>query len=296
MKDYQSLLLIYNPGAMKGEIENHIPHIKQRLLLRYKTVDSMSSQDVNGAEILANKYASKYDIIVSCGGDGTLNQVMNGVIKSGEQTVVGILPLGTCNDVAKTLNIPTDIDKAVDCLLRMNTTKYDLMFDGNKYISYSLATGYLTQCAYSASMKSKKRFGRFAYIFRAIKDLFKVNKLPLTINADGERFNDKFLYFMLVNGVSIGGFKINKGDNLDDGKVKMVMIRRRKGLGSLFAMLRLFLHGISRMKNNKYIVVRDVKKVHIENHSNSPFTMDGEKIAFLKKDISVSTSIEVIKG
>ncbi len=281
---------------MKGEIENHIPYIKQRLLLRYKTVDSMSSQEANGAEILATKFAGKYDIIVSCGGDGTLNQVMNGVIKSGEKSIVGIIPTGTCNDVARTLEVSQNIDKAIDSLLRLNTTKYDLMFDGDKYMSYSLAAGYMTQCSYAAPTKLKRVFGRVAYVFTAIKDLFKVDKLPITVTADGERFNDKFLYFMLANGVSIGGFKMNKGDRLDDGKVKMVLVRRSKGIGCLFALIKLFLKGVGSMKNNKYVIVREVKNIHIENHSNASFTMDGEKIDFLKKNVTVSTSLEVIKG
>lgn len=281
---------------MKGEIENHIPRIKQRLLLRYAIVDSMSSQDINGAEILAQKYASKYDIIISCGGDGTLNQVVNGVMKSGENTAIGILPCGTCNDVARTLNISNDLDKAVDSILRLNTTRYDLMYDGERYMSYSLATGYMTKCSYSASSKSKKRFGRLAYVVSAIKDLFRIDKLPITVTADGERIHDKFLYFMLVNGISVGGFKMNKDDNLTDGKVKLVMIRRKKGLGCLFAMIKLFIRGISAVKNNKYIIVKDVSNIHIENHANSPFTMDGEKTKFLKKDIKVVSSLEVIKG
>jgi len=296
VKDYSSILIIYNPGAMKGEIENHIPRIKQRLLLRFSIVDSMSSQDINGAEILAQKYASKYDVIVSCGGDGTLNQVINGVMKSGENTAVGILPCGTCNDVARTLNIPKKLDQAVDSLLRLNIIRYDLMYDGSRYMSYSLATGYMTKCSYSATSKSKKRFGRFAYVITAIKDLFNVDKLPITVTADGERLHGKFLYCMLVNGVSVGGFKMNKDDNLSDGKVKLVMIRRTKGLGSLFAMIKLFIGGIRSVKKNKHVIIRDVSKVFIENHANSPFTMDGEKTKFLKKNVSVVSSLEVIKG
>ena len=108
----KSVLVIYNPGAKRGKIEEIIPNIKQRLSLRFSPVDFMPGQTANGAEELAKQYADKYDIIVSCGGDGTLHQVVNGVAKSGHSPIIGILPYGTCNDVARTLNIPKKLDKA----------------------------------------------------------------------------------------------------------------------------------------------------------------------------------------
>ena len=80
MKSYSSILIIYNPNALKGKIDEVIPHIKQRLLLRYSQVDAMFSPETDGAEALAFKYASKYDVIVSCGGDGTLHEIVNGVM------------------------------------------------------------------------------------------------------------------------------------------------------------------------------------------------------------------------
>ena len=197
MKVYSSVLLIYNPNAMKGKIEEFLPKIKQRLFLRYQVVDAMTSHDSNGSENLAFKYASKYDVIVSCGGDGTLHQVINGVMKSGANPLIGLLPFGTCNDVAKTLKIPFNLDKALDCILRLNTTNYDLIFDGKDYVTYSMATGYLTQCSYCATKKSKKAIGKLAYIFSALKNVFKFKSIPLTVTYDGERVHGKFLYFML---------------------------------------------------------------------------------------------------
>ena len=160
MKDIQSILIIYNPNAMKGKVNEFLPKMKQRLSLRYSVVDAVSSPENDGAETLAFKNAGKYDVIVSCGGDGTLHNVINGVMKSGFNPIVGILPFGTCNDVARTLGIPHNLDKALDCILRLNTTSYDLMFDGEKYITYSMATGYLTKSTYSASNKAKRRFAK----------------------------------------------------------------------------------------------------------------------------------------
>ena len=281
---------------MKGKIDEHLPYIKQRLLLRFPTVEAMYSPTEDGAEALAYKNAGKFDIVVACGGDGTVNQVINGVVKSKANTVVAILPFGTGNDMARTLNIPLDLDKALNSILRLNLTNYDLMFDGTHYITSSLATGYLTSVTYSTSNKAKKRMGRFAYFLSCLKQMFKFKTLPITITCDGERIHDKFVYFMLLNTVGVGGFKINEVDNFGDGKVKMVLIKKSKFLGSFFSFIKLFTRGLNAVKKSKLIIIKNVKNIEIENHSNSPFTMDGEKIKFLKKTITISTPITIVKN
>ena len=277
---------------MKGRIEEKLPMIKQRLLLRFTTVDLIATTP-EGAEDIAKNNAIKYDIIISCGGDGTLHQVVNGVMKSGSETVVGVLPFGTCNDVSRTIGVPFDLNKAIDCIMRLNVSNYDLIFDGNEYATYTLAAGYLTSTSYSASSSSKKKLGRLAYVFSGIKSLFKFRTYPITIKADGERIHDKFSYMMLINGKSAGGFKINKCDKFDDGKVKLVIIKGNR-FSSFCAFVGLFLFGIKAVRKSKSVIIRDVKKVDIENHSNVAFTFDGEKTKFLKKSLSIVSNLKII--
>lgn len=280
---------------MKGKVNEFLPKMKQRLSLRYSVVDAVSSPENDGAETLAFKNAGKYDVIVSCGGDGTLHNVINGVMKSGFNPIVGILPFGTCNDVARTLGIPHNLDKALDCILRLNTTSYDLMFDGEKYITYSMATGYLTKSTYSASNKAKRRFGRFAYFLSALRCVFKFDNLPITVVCDDERIHGKFAYFMLINGVSAGGFELNKNDKINDSKVTAVLIKRTKWLGSFFTFLKLFLFGLNSIRKSKNSIIKSVETIEIENHANAPFELDGEKTKFLKKKIKVNSKLTIIK-
>lgn len=295
MKDIKSVLIIYNPNAMKGKISEFVPHMKQRLLLRYEKVDAVATP-VEGAEETAFAFAGKYDMLISCGGDGTLHEVINGVMKSGSQPIVAIFPFGTCNDVARTLNIPFNLDKAIDCALRLNTTSYDVMFDGKDYITYALATGYLTQASYSASSKVKKKIGRLAYVFSGIRCLFHFDALPITINCEGERIHGKFVYMMAMNGESVGGFKLNKNEIVNNDKVKLVLIKRGKGISSLFTFVKLFLFGIKSIVKSKNAIVREVSHFEIENHANTPFTFDGEKAKFLKKKIQVKKLQNIVRN
>lgn len=280
---------------MKGKIDEFIPKIKQRLLLRYPQVDAMFSAEIDGAETLAFKFASKYDVIVSCGGDGTLHEVINGVMKSGANPVVGILPFGTCNDVARSLGIPLNFDKAIDCLLRMNLTNYDLMYDGKDYITYSVATGYLVKSTYSATQKSKQKFGRFAYFMSALKCLFKLKAIPVTITCDGTRYHNKIAYCMFLNGESAGGFALNKGTSINNEKVTFVMIKKTNAISNFFTFIKMFMFGVNSIRKYKSVVVREVSNFEIENHANASFILDGEKVKFLKKSIQVGNSITIIK-
>ncbi len=277
---------------MKGKVGDFLPHIKQRLSLRYSQIDSMATP-VEGAEELAFTYAPKYDMLISCGGDGTLHEVINGVMKSGSQPIIAIFPFGTCNDVARTFKIPFNLDEAIDCVLRLNTTSYDVMCDGQDYITYTLATGYLTQASYAASSKIKRKIGRLAYVFAGIRCLFQFKAIPLTITCDDERIHGKFVYMMAMNGESAGGFKLNKGEIINNGKVKVVLIKKRRGC--FFTFIKLFLFGIKSIMKSKNAVVREVKNFEIENHSNTPFTLDGEKAKFLKKKIQVKQVMSIVK-
>ena len=295
MKNYSSILIIYNPSAMKGKINEFIPKIKQRLLLRFSQVDAMYSANTKGAENLAFKFASKYDVVVSCGGDGTLHEVVNGVMKSGANPVIGVLPCGTCNDVARSLGIPKKLDKAIDCLLRMNTTNYDIMFDGKEYITYSIATGYLVKSTYSATEKSKQKFGRFAYFMSSLKCLFKLESIPVTVTCDGTRYHNKIAYLMFLNGENAGGFKLNVGVDVGNGKVKFVMIKRTNAFLNFLTFIKMFMFGVKSIRKHKSVVIREVQNFEIENHANASFILDGEKIKFLKKSVEVTSGITIIK-
>lgn len=293
MKTYSSVLIIYNPNAKKGKIEELIPYIKKRLSLRYPIVEAMAGLTEFAAEELSMSYADKYDIVVSCGGDGTLHQVINGVAKSKANPLIGVLPYGTCNDVSHTLNIPQNLDKAIDCILRLNTCKYDIMFDGKNYITYSLAAGYFTPVSFSASGKLKKSFGRFAYFLSALK-YCSAKYLPCTITYKDQHYNGPVAFIMLINGRSVAGFKLNKNEDISNGKAKLVIVKGLKKIPTFFRFLKIFLFGIKSVKNNKKIIVDDVDSIEIKNHANVPFAVDGEKELFLKKNITVTSPITFI--
>ena len=136
---------------------------------------------------LARKNAEKYNVVVVAGGDGSIHNVINGVKQSKGRPTLGFLPYGTVNDVCRTLNVPKDLDKAIDVILRGDTIKYDIMQEGNNYMIYTFAGGMFVSTSFKTSTGMKRVLGKVAYFITGAKQLFSMRTLPLTVTIDGER-------------------------------------------------------------------------------------------------------------
>ena len=134
-----------------------------------------------------------------------------------------------------------------------------------------------------------------AYVFSGLKSIFKFDALPITVTCDGERIHGKFVYMMVMNGESVGGFKLNKHEEINNNKVKLLLIKKSKGPACFFNFVKLFLFGIKSIRKSKHVILKEVSKLEIENHANTPFTFDGEKAKFLKKKIKVKRIENIVK-
>lgn len=290
-----SVLMLYNPTARKGKIANFLPYIETRLKTKYKIVDFIASKSAEDLKLQAKNNAGLYDLIIVAGGDGSIHLAINGIKESGYNPMLAFLPYGTVNDVCHTLRIPRNMRKAIDIILRGETIHYDTMKDKDKYYIYTLAGGMFVSTSFKTNRRMKNIFGKLAYYFTGIKEIFKMRSLPLTIVADGERFHGKYILFMLLNSSSAAGYKINKDKDIDDQLIDLILIEKKKNyFHSLLVLAKMFLFGIRSIRKSKLVTIRKCKKIHIENHSYEPFTKDGEQEDFLKKDIEISAPLRII--
>lgn len=293
----KSLLVIYNPNARKGKIKEVMPYIQQRLSTKFKPCDTVQSKSAEDMIDLARKNAEKYNCIVVAGGDGSIHNVINGVKQSKGRPVLGFLPYGTVNDVCRTLNVSRDLDKAIDVILRGETIKYDIMQEDNNYMIYTFAGGMFVSTSFKTSTGMKKTLGKLAYFITGAKQLFSMRTLPLTVEIDGERHHGRYIMAMVLNSVSAAGFKINKERDIDDGLMDVILIEKKRSyIKALFTLLKMFLFGLNSVRKHKNVIVQKCKTVKIENHSNEPFTQDGEEADFLTKEIKMSSPITVFYG
>lgn len=293
----KSVIVIYNPNARKGKIKEVMPYIVERLSTKFKPCESVQSKSAEDMIELAKINAEKYDCIVVAGGDGSIHNVINGVKQSKGRPTLGFLPYGTVNDVCRTLNVPKNLDKAIDVILRGETVKYDIMQEGNNYMIYTFAGGMFVSTSFKTSTGMKRVLGKIAYFLTGAKQLFSMRTLPLTVEIDGERHHGRYIMMMVLNSRSAAGFRINKERDIDDGLMDVILIEKKRSyLVALFTLLRMFLFGLNNVRKCKNVVIQKCKTVKVENHSNEPFTQDGEEANFLTKEVKMASPITVFYG
>lgn len=291
----QKVLMLYNPTARKGKIAKFLPYIKSRLQEKYDVIDFIASKSAQDLKEQAKINAGLYDLIIIAGGDGSLHLAVNGVKESNANPTLAFLPYGTVNDVCHTLQMSKNMKKSMDIILQGNTIDYDIMKDDEKYYIYTLAGGMFVSTSFKTNRKMKNIFGKLAYYFTGLTEIFKMRTLPLKIIADGETFESKYILCMILNSSSAAGYKINKDKDINDQLIDLILIEKKKHyIHSLFILLRMFLFGIKNIRKSKLVTIRKCSEIHLENPSNEPWTKDGEQENFLQKDIKVTSPIKVI--
>ncbi len=278
----KNLLLIINPNSGKGNVEKKINKLIHNFeKLNYKINTIYTEKDVSILE-KAHKYLEEADLIVCCGGDGTLNETISIMIELNIKTKLTFVPLGTMNDFSKTLNISKRQLFSIKKEKELKTVKVDIGIFNKRYFNYIAAFGAFTEVAYETPQKLKNIFGKLAYFGVAIKYLFKMKSYEAEIEYDGKKESGKFLYGGISNSESIGGFRWYKKVDfkLDDGKLEMVLIRKPKNVIQFFKILILML----RKKYIKpYFIYSQVKNIKIHFKTEVKWTLDGEGIEKTKE-------------
>ena len=278
----KNLLLIINPNSGKGNVTKKINKIIYNFeKLNYKINTIYTEKNVSILE-KSHKYLEKADLIVCCGGDGTLNETISMMIKLNITTKLTFVPLGTMNDFSKTLNISKRQLFSMKKDKELKPVKVDIGIFNERYFNYIAAFGAFTEVAYETPQKLKNIFGKLAYFGVAIKYLFKIKSYEAEIEFDGKKEKGKFLYGGISNSESIGGFKWYKKVDfrLDDGKLEMILIKKPKNVIQFFKVLILMLR---KKYIEPYFIYSQVKNVKINFKAAVKWTLDGEGIEKTKE-------------
>ncbi len=273
----RKMLFIYNPNAGRGRIRTKLSQILEIILkTEYEIVIYPTRQKMDAREI-AKEYATnnKCDAIVCSGGDGTLNEVVGGLMEVGCSLPVGYIPSGTTNDFGYSLNIPKDMEKAAEIIVKGATLLCDVGSMNNSYFTYTAAFGLFTDVSYDTPQNFKNVLGRMAYILSGISKLHSVKVYHLRIEHEDEVVEDDFIYGMLANSNSIGGFRGITGSQvlLDDGLFELFLIRRPHNLVELSGIINDLMHNVI---TGKHIYYHRVHSVKIISECDMPWSLDGE--------------------
>ena len=224
--DRKKVLLIVNPCAGKNKSRTGTFDIVDKFSNNdYEFTVRTTTCQGDATNIVKRELEGK-DLVVCCGGDGTLNETINGVMDMPKRVPIGYVPTGTTCDLASTLGIPSDVKKATDIIIDGNTNDYDIGLFNNRYFSYVASFGAFTKCSYATPQKLKNRFGHAAYVFTALGEIKDVHGIYMKIEHDGGVLEGKFSFGAVSNSTSVAGmFKLIEDDvRLNDGIFEVLLV------------------------------------------------------------------------
>lgn len=276
-------IFVYNPESGRGKINKYVPYILSELngAKKFGEVTAVATTYAGHAHDIAKDALGKYDYFFVSGGDGTLNEVVNGFGDAENKPVVGYIPSGTVNDIARSLGISRNIKKAVKNLVNGEVFEHDTFKVNDRYGIYVCASGLFTKSSYDTERYKKKKFGKIAYFFKGIKEIKKAKPLPIELVTENETIKKNAGLLLILNSRSVAGFKLNKKASLCDGEVEVIIFHSHKKMITLFDMLKIanaFLFGINPLKkSNKLVTYRLLNHFNLTVSDGTAINLDGEK-------------------
>lgn len=231
----KKMLFVYNPKAGKAQIKNKLADILDIFAKADYEITIHPTQKAGEASQIVEHRREKYDLIVCSGGDGTLDEVVSGMMNSGTITPLGYIPAGSTNDFAQSHGLPRNMLKAAHIVVEGKDFACDVgRFNEDTFV-YVAAFGLFTNVTYETAQDMKNIFGHMAYILQGVKSLSAIPSYSMKITYDDQVIEDDFMLGMITNSVSVGGFKGITGKNvrLDDGVFEVTLIKRPKTIKAL---------------------------------------------------------------
>ncbi|MEG1066704.1 MAG: diacylglycerol kinase family lipid kinase, partial [Erysipelotrichaceae bacterium] len=264
-----------NPIAGKSSIRNELLEIVTIFSRSGYIPNIYVTKKKNHAIELVKEYAKNYNILVCIGGDGTLHEVVSGILLNKIDIKVGYIPMGTTNDFAASLRIPNNIALGCNAIIKGKEFKCDMGLFEDKYFTYIAAFGAFTEVSYKTSQSQKNLFGRLAYIMEGIKRIPNIAYYDLKIDIDDEQIEGNFVFGAIMNARSIAGIQgyVSRHADLDDGLFEVLLIKTPKNPLDLQEIVASLLK--SKM-DSRFMIFKKAKHVKVHSLKNIEWTLDGE--------------------
>lgn len=271
----KQMLFVYNPRSGKAQIRSNLLDIIDIFVKAGYEVTAYPTQASGDAVKAVRERRKGYEIVVCSGGDGTLDEVVTGMMKSEEHLPIGYVPAGSTNDFANSLGIPKSMLRAADVVVTGKDFACDVGRFNNDTFIYVAAFGIFTDVSYGTPQNTKNVLGHAAYLIEGVKRLPSVRAYPLKITCNDEVIEGEFLYGMVTNSHSVGGFRGITGQNvaLDDGLFEVTLIRKPVNpldINNIIVAL------VDKRVKSEYIHTFTTRSVKVESEEAVAWTLDGE--------------------
>lgn len=284
-------MLIINPTAGRERAKYHKENLRRQLENMFDDVELRETEKAGDATLWAKEAALiGFDAVFSMGGDGTLNETINGLAQANKPIDFGFIPLGTINDLARALNIPLHPEVAIDMLPRCKTVKVDIAKANDRYFINTIATGIMPEAVGHVSIEQKTHLGPLAYFLTGIKAMqaHETSLFKITTPEGSSIYRSPLIVAMLTN--SVGSFRnLAPQARVDDGKIWLGIFKDFNYL-DLLKVIPEFLSG--QPLTSELMTLKALEEVRIELVGDHPLStnMDGDSGPAFPLDIKVLPS------
>ena len=272
----KKMLFVMNPYAGTRKANRYLAEMLSIFnRAGYAVITHMTAGPGDGAQVV-EQMAPHVDLLVCCGGDGTFNEVINGVLRSGADTPIGYIPAGSTNDFASSLHLSTNVLQAARDIMEGQPRPYDVGQFGDRYFSYVASFGTFTRSSYATPQSVKNALGHTAYILEGIQELSQLRKTHVRLELDDGMVEDDFIFGAVSNSTSIGGILTLDPKQVDmrDGKFELLLVRAPRDLLEISECIRA-------LQTQKYncamITFRSTTHVRVLDGAEIVWTLDGER-------------------
>lgn len=269
------LLFVYNPHSGIGKIKSQLSDILEIMVRAGCEVRVHPTQARGDATRLVAGHAPEYDLVVCCGGDGTLDETVTGLMRSACGVPLGYIPAGSTNDFAASLGLPKDMKQAAEIAVGKKSFSCDIGRFGDDYFVYIAAFGLFTDVSYQTSQELKNVLGHAAYLLEGAKRIGIHPSYRMRVEYAQEAIEGEFIFGMVTNSVSVGGFKgmTGKDVSLDDGLFEVTLIKTPRNAAELNEIIACL---TNLRPESDLIYSFKTDALRISPYQVIPWTLDGE--------------------
>lgn len=273
----KKMLFVMNPFAGQRKAVRYLADILTVFnRAGYQVTVYMTQGPGDGARYV-ERWAGEADVLVCCGGDGTFNEVVTGLLRAGAQIPMGYLPAGSTNDLATSLKLPLDLQEAARRVVEGSPVPCDVGRFGQRYFAYVASFGAFTRTSYATPQSVKNALGHTAYLLEGISELSQIRKTHVRLELDGGRVvEDDFIFGAISNSTSVGGILTLDPKQVDmaDGMFELLLVRSPRDLSEISECIRAVR---SRKYDCRMITFLPASRVSITADPNMNWTLDGER-------------------
>lgn len=273
----KKMLFIMNPFAGMRRANRYLSDIISLFNRADYEVNIRMTAGTGDAANFAEAHSVGMDLVVCCGGDGTLNETITGMLRAGATAPIGYIPAGSTNDFAASLKLSTNIMQAAQDILEGEATFYDVGRFGDRYFSYVASFGAFTKSSYATPQSVKNALGHTAYVLEGISELSQIRPLHVRMEMENETVEDDFIFGCISNSTSIGGVLTLDPKIVDmaDGLLEVFLVRAPRNLTEISECIQALQS--QRYNDCAMITFGPARKIRVSAPETMPWTLDGEK-------------------